>query len=149
MLEAGGHDREASSVESLGDGRQLEDDVFALPALLQHPEHARQLALGTLDAIDLRSHLGGHELHPIEFAAGTSLVVIAVTSMTAPVARLGAGLSPDWNVGLVLTAAAAIGGLAGATLANRIDARRLGSAFTAVVIGVGVYTAIRAVPALA
>ena len=86
---------------------------------------------------------------PIEFAAGTSLVVIAVTSMTALVARLGAGLSPDWNVVFVLTAAAAVGGLAGTTLANRIDARRLSSAFITVVIGVGVYTAIRAVPALA
>ena len=85
---------------------------------------------------------------PIEYAAGTSLVVIAVTSVTALVARHGAGLSPDWIVVLVLTAAAAVGGLVGATLANRIAARRLSSAFTTVVVGVGVYTALRTVPAL-
>ncbi len=86
---------------------------------------------------------------PIEHAAGTSLVVIAVTSMAALAARQAAGLSFDWDVVLVLTTAAAIGGVVGAVLADRVAARRLSSAFTIVVVGVGVYTAVQALPALA
>ncbi|MGA9100931.1 TSUP family transporter [Aeromicrobium sp.] len=85
---------------------------------------------------------------PIEDAAGTSLVVIAVTSVAALAARQGAGLSPDWNVVVVLTTAAAVGAVLGATLADRVAPRRLRSALTAVVVGVGVYTALEALPAL-
>lgn len=86
---------------------------------------------------------------PIEYAAGTSLVVIAVTSVAALAARQAAGLSFDWNVVFVLTAAAVVGAVGGATLANRVAARRLRSAFTTVIVGVGVYTALQALPALA
>lgn len=86
---------------------------------------------------------------PIEYAAGTSLVVIAVTSVAALAARLAAGLSFDWNVVFVLTTAAVVGGVVGAKLADRVAARPLRSAFTTVIVGVGVYTALQAVPALA
>ena len=86
---------------------------------------------------------------PIEDAAGTSLIVIAVTSMAALAARQAAGLSFDWKVVVVLTTAAAVGAVVGAMLADRVAARRLRSAFTTVVVGVGVYTAVQALPALA
>ncbi len=86
---------------------------------------------------------------PIEYAAGTSLVVIAVTSVAALAARLAAGLSFDWNAVFVLTTAAVVGGIVGAKLVDRVAARPLRSAFTTVIVGVGVYTALQAVPALA
>ncbi len=86
---------------------------------------------------------------PIEYAAGTSLVVIAVTSVAALAARQSAGLSFDVNAVFVLTTAAVVGGVVGATLADRVAARPLRSAFMTVVVGVGVYTALQALPALA
>ena len=45
---------------------------------------------------------------PMEYAAGTSLVVITMTSAVALVVRAGSGVSPDWWLVLVLTAASAI-----------------------------------------
>ena len=85
---------------------------------------------------------------PMEYAAGTSLVVITITSAAALAVRAGAGVSPDWWLVGVLTAASALGGVVGARLANRIDTRRLAAAFTVLVLAVAVYTAARALPAL-
>ena len=81
-------------------------------------------------------------------AAGTSLVVIAVTSLAALVVRIGVGVAPDWPLVGVLTAAAAVGGIAGAGLADRIDGDRLAKAFTFLILTVGACTAVQAVPAL-
>ena len=86
---------------------------------------------------------------PIDSAAGTSLVVITVTSATALAIRSGTGVAPDWNLVLVLTVAAAIGGFVGAKLPERIDTSRLTAAFTALVLGVAVFTGLQALPALA
>jgi uncharacterized membrane protein YfcA len=85
---------------------------------------------------------------PIGYAAGTSLVVIAITSAAALVVRSGIGVAPDWTPVLALTAAAAIGGVAGAKLADRADTSKLSVAFTVLVLGVATYTAARAFPAL-
>ncbi len=85
---------------------------------------------------------------PLEYAAGTSLVVIALTSGTALAVRAGSGVQPDWGVVLVLTLASALGGYAGVRLAVRTDTQRLSLAFTALVLGVAVYTAAQALPAL-
>ena len=85
---------------------------------------------------------------PMEYAAGTSLVVITMTSAVALVVRASSGVSPDWWLVLVLTAASAIAAVAGAQLADRVDARRLQFAFIVLVLGVAVYTAVRAFPAL-
>ena len=85
---------------------------------------------------------------PMEYAAGTSLVVITVTSASALAVRAGVGSTPDWGIVLVLTIASVVGGLAGARLAVRADTVRLTAAFTALVLGVAVYTAARALPAL-
>ena len=85
---------------------------------------------------------------PLPYAAGTSLVVITITSATALAARTGVGSAPDWGVVLTLTLASALAAVAGARIANRADTRHLSGAFTVLVLAVAVYTAARAVPAL-
>jgi hypothetical protein len=85
---------------------------------------------------------------PMEYAAGTSLVVITVTSAAALAVRAGVGSAPDWGIVLALTVASVVGGLLGARLAARTDTTRLSAAFTLVVLGVAVYTAARALTAL-
>jgi uncharacterized protein len=85
---------------------------------------------------------------PMEYAAGTSLVVITVTSASALAVRAGVGSAPDWGVVLILTLASVIGGLVGARLATHTDSTRLSAAFTVLVLGVAAYTAARALPAL-
>ena len=86
---------------------------------------------------------------PMEYAAGTSLVVITLTSSAALVVRAGAGFAPDWHLVLVLTAVSALGGSLGAKLADRIATDKLTTAFTVLVLVVAVYTAARALPAVA
>ncbi len=85
---------------------------------------------------------------PMRYAAGTSLVVITLTSAAALAVRAGTGLHPDWTLVLVLTLSSAVGGFAGARIAARIDTRRLAGVFTALVLAVAVYTASQALPAL-
>lgn len=85
---------------------------------------------------------------PIRYAAGTSLVVITVTSAAALGVRAGTGVHPDWGLVLLLTAASAVGGFVGARLATRVDTRRLAGAFATLVLVVGAYTASQALPAL-
>lgn len=85
---------------------------------------------------------------PIEYAAGTSLVVITLTSGVALLARAGSGVTPDWWPVVALTASAAVAAVAGAAVADRADTRRLSAAFTGLVLAVAAYTAVRALPAL-
>lgn len=85
---------------------------------------------------------------PLAHAAGTSLVVITITSAAALATRAGAGSAPDWGVVLVLTLASALAAVAGARLADHVDSRRLSAAFTILVLVVAAYTAARALPAL-
>ena len=85
---------------------------------------------------------------PMEYAAGTSLVVIALTSAAALAVRAGVGVAPDWGIIVVLTVFSAVGGFFGARLADRVDTRRLSAAFTVLVVLVAIYTAARALPAL-
>jgi len=85
---------------------------------------------------------------PMEYAAGTSLVVITLTSAAALAVRVGGGSAPDWGPVLVLTTVSALGGFLGAKLADRIDTNRLSTAFTVLVLAVAIYTAARALPAL-
>jgi uncharacterized membrane protein YfcA len=85
---------------------------------------------------------------PMEYAAGTSLVVITLTSAAALAVRAGVGSAPDWGPVVVLTAVSAIGGFLGAKTADRVDTNRLSTAFTVLVLAVAVYTAARALPAL-
>ena len=85
---------------------------------------------------------------PLEYAAGTSLVVITITSGVALLARAGSGVAPDWWPVIALTTAAATAAVVGARVANRVDTRRLSAAFTGLVLAVAAYTAAQALPAL-
>lgn len=85
---------------------------------------------------------------PMEYAAGTSLVVITITSLAALAVRAGSGTAPDWAPVLVLTAASAAAAVIGARLAGRADTDRLQLAFTILVLAVAIYTASQALPAL-
>ncbi|MCD4535518.1 sulfite exporter TauE/SafE family protein [Nocardioides sp. cx-169] len=85
---------------------------------------------------------------PLQYAAGTSLVVITITSGAALATRAGVGSAPDWGTVLILTLASALTAVAGPRLADRVDTRRLTAAFTGLVLAVAAYTAVRAVPAL-
>ena len=85
---------------------------------------------------------------PMQYAAGTSLVVITITSVSALAVRAGTGTTPDWGPVLALTAASALAAVAGAHMAGRVDTDRLQRAFTVLVLGVAVFTATQALPAL-
>ncbi|TDU88850.1 hypothetical protein EV138_2401 [Kribbella voronezhensis] len=85
---------------------------------------------------------------PIRYAAGTSLVVITITSAAALVARTGSGASPDWAVVILLTAVSAGAAVLGARFAGKVGNDRLSAAFTVLVVVVALYTAARAIPAL-
>ncbi|WP_181310832.1 sulfite exporter TauE/SafE family protein [Nocardioides campestrisoli] len=85
---------------------------------------------------------------PMRQAAGTSLVVITITSAVALAVRAGGGVAPDWSLVAALTAASALAAVAGARLAGRLDAAKLQAAFTVLVLLVAVYTAARALPGL-
>lgn len=85
---------------------------------------------------------------PMDYAAGTSLVVITLTSAAALGVRVGAGIAPDWSLVLLLTGASMVGAVIGARTAVRADPRRLAATFTALVVVVALYTGVRALPAL-
>jgi uncharacterized membrane protein YfcA len=84
----------------------------------------------------------------MELAAGTSLVVITITSASALVVRAGAVDQPDWGLVALLTAFAVVGGHLGARLASRTPTERLQAGFTGLLLAVAGYTAWQAVPAL-
>jgi hypothetical protein len=85
---------------------------------------------------------------PMPVAVGTSLLVIALNSGTALVARAGSGIEIDWTVIGLFTGAAVIGSLVGARIATRARPATLRTAFAVLIIFVGLYTAARSVPAL-
>ena len=85
---------------------------------------------------------------PMGYAAGTSLVVITITSAAALATRAGTGIAPDWWLVAALTVTAVAGSIAGARLAARTDTARLSAAFTGLVLLVAAYTAATAIPAL-
>ena len=86
---------------------------------------------------------------PMDYAAGTSLVVITMTSAVALAVRAGSGTSPDWGIVIALTAAATLSTAVGVKVADRVDTDKLQIAFTVLILGVAVYTAAQALPALA
>ena len=82
-------------------------------------------------------------------AAGTSLVVIAINSAAALAARLGGQASLDWPLIAVFTAAALAGVLPGNRVASRVDASRLTTALTVLLIAVAAYSLTRSLSGLA
>lgn len=85
---------------------------------------------------------------PMPVAVGTSLVVIVINSASALVARLGSGVSLDWAMLAVFTAAAIAGSLLGARAASRVEATTLQRAFALLLAAVAVYTGLRSGAAL-
>jgi uncharacterized membrane protein YfcA len=81
-------------------------------------------------------------------AIGTSLLVIAINSAVALVARIGSS-TIDWSVAIPFTIAAVFGVLAGKRVADRLEPRRALRWFAALLVGVALYTATQAVTALA
>jgi uncharacterized membrane protein YfcA len=79
-------------------------------------------------------------------AAGTALVVIAVTSAVALAVRAGSGARPDWVLTLGLTGASVIGGSLGIRLAARTSLDHLATAFTGLVVTAALATATHAIP---
>lgn len=85
---------------------------------------------------------------PMAYAAGTSLVVITITSGSALLVKAGAGVQPDWPLVILLTAVAVIGSWAGVKIAGRIRGGSLQAAFSGLLVVVAGYTAWQAVPQL-
>jgi uncharacterized membrane protein YfcA len=82
-------------------------------------------------------------------AVGTSLLVIAVNSATALMARAAVDAPVlDWGVVLAFTAAAVVGSLAGGQVAARLEPRHLTRAFAVLLLAMAAYTAVRSVPTL-
>jgi uncharacterized membrane protein YfcA len=85
---------------------------------------------------------------PLDQAAGTSLVVITITSLAALAVRAGTGTHPDWAPVAVLTVTSTASAFAGARIAAVVSTARLQAAFTVLVLAVAGYTASQSVPAL-
>ena len=81
-------------------------------------------------------------------AVGTSLLVITVNSATALASRAGHGISIDWTVIGLFTAAAVVGSLLGGRVASRARPELLSRAFTVLLLVVALYTAARSIPQL-
>jgi uncharacterized membrane protein YfcA len=81
-------------------------------------------------------------------AVGTSLLVIAINSTSALVSRMGTGVHLDWALIGVFTLAAIVGSVLGGRLATRVRPERLTAAFTALLVVVALYTAVRSLPQL-
>jgi hypothetical protein len=73
-------------------------------------------------------------------AVATSLVVIAINSGAALLARAGTAHF-DWAVIVPFTIAAVAGSLAGKTVADRLSAKALTRAFAVLLVAVAIYTA--------
>ena len=73
-------------------------------------------------------------------AVATSLVVIAINSTGALLARAGTA-QLDWAVVVPFTLAAIVGSLGGKKVTDRVSGRALTRAFAVLLIGVAVYTA--------
>lgn len=80
-------------------------------------------------------------------AVGTSLLVIALNSAVALVARVG-NSTFAWDVIVPFTLAAIIGSLLGTKVADRVASHTLTRAFAVLLVAVAVYVATRAVLAL-
>ena len=71
-------------------------------------------------------------------AIGTSLLVIALTSLSALAAHLASG-SVDWAVVIAFTAAAIVGALAGSAAGRHLSGARLTQVFAAMIVAVACF----------
>ncbi|MEI5009469.1 sulfite exporter TauE/SafE family protein [Streptomyces sp. PmtA] len=75
---------------------------------------------------------------PMSVAVGTSLLVIAMKSFSGLAGHLN-GVTIDWNLALIVTAAAVVGSLIGSRFAGRIPQDTLRKAFGWFVVVMGVF----------
>jgi hypothetical protein len=75
-------------------------------------------------------------------------VVITINSASALVSRAGQGITLDWPLVAVFTAAAVVGSLVGARITTRVSPTRLNLAFTVLLVAVALYTSVSSVPQL-
>ncbi len=75
---------------------------------------------------------------PMAIAVGTSLVIIAINSVSGLAAHLGSGVF-NAPVAAMFITGGLVGGFAGGQLAGRIDERALSRAFAALIAAVGLY----------
>lgn len=85
---------------------------------------------------------------PMNLAVGTSLVVIAVNSLTSLAFRLAVGLHVPWSLALTLAGCAIIGGLLGTRAAQWAGPRRMSVAFVVLLVLVATVMAAQNLPAL-
>ncbi len=136
------------------------DRPAGLRWLLSHPRELARL-LGAATGVGLLTGFfgvgGGFAVVPalvlvlglsMPTAVGTSLIVIAVNSLTAMGSRLGLGIELDWAVIGGFSVFAVVGSLLGARVARRVDPRRLTLAFVVLLVIVAAYTAAVNVPQL-
>lgn len=79
----------------------------------------------------------------VRYASGTSLLVMAISSATGLVSRIGADLSIDWPVIIGFAVASMIGGLIGAPASRRFSEKALTSAFAVLLLAVSAATLIQ------
>ncbi|GAA2864930.1 sulfite exporter TauE/SafE family protein [Pseudonocardia halophobica] len=84
---------------------------------------------------------------PMTLAIGTSLLIIALNSVSSMVSRLGA-LHLDWRVVVPFTLAAVVGTLLGKRISDRLSGRTLGIAFAWLLVAVGLFVGVRNLLAL-
>ncbi|MFI7535816.1 sulfite exporter TauE/SafE family protein [Streptosporangium sp. NPDC049376] len=83
---------------------------------------------------------------PMSVAVGTSLLVIAMKSLSGLAGHL-AGVQIDWGLALTVTAAAVVGSLIGSRFAGRIPQDTLRKAFGWFVVVMGVFVLSQQLPA--
>lgn len=71
---------------------------------------------------------------PMPVAVGTSLLVIAVNSMTALASRASLGIELDWPLLAAFTAVAVVASLIGARISARLPDRTLGTGFAGLLV---------------
>ncbi|MCB5163860.1 sulfite exporter TauE/SafE family protein [Streptomyces bambusae] len=84
---------------------------------------------------------------PMSVAVGTSLLVIAMKSFSGLAGHLS-GVTIDWNLALMVTAAAVVGSLIGSRFAGRIPQDVLRKAFGWFVVVMGVFVLGQQLPAV-
>lgn len=76
---------------------------------------------------------------PIRWAIGTSLAIVAATSLASFAIHLLSGNAPEPGITAGLAGAAAVGAVLGDTLAQRVPQQLLGKAFALLLVGVAAY----------
>lgn len=76
-------------------------------------------------------------------AVATSLLVIAINSGAALVARFGTPIHVDWTLVAVFTAAAIGASVLGSRVAGLVEPRRIALAFSALLVAIALYTLVR------